>query len=403
MQPRGAGGDQPANLGARARRAARRRRRADARRGATVIASRSLVGEVERVLHRAHRVAEHEAGVPERVPEAPAASAAPRWRRPPAPCAGASRRCRTRARLRRTYDPSATSAQAGASEDHGDVRCSSWSSEMRPSRDRRPRHRRTWSLISSSRAAFNTGARVAEPRYSASEPDSPVRMRHASSTGTTQTLPSPIWPVRGGLEERLRPPGRRRRRRRGSRRAPSARSRPCTRRHGTPRCGRAGARSPGPLRIVSPSTPRSLTASFTSSSLNGLMIPTISFIYDSIMAHDAPSSNRQICQLGHLHGARTARARSTAALANPQASSCGPSSGSPRSPSVRGPSRTRRRGMLAPRTRRARPGHPAVHQHRGRAATRCERSGAASRLRGRIEREQLAQPGHDPGGGAPTG
>src|SRR5262245_44001962 len=50
---------------------------------------------------------------------------------------------------------------------------------------------------------------------------------------------------------------------------------------------------------VRPWTPRSLTASFTSSSLNGLMIPTMSFISDS--NHGAPRRDSHALQrVAHL-------------------------------------------------------------------------------------------------------
>ena len=69
---------------------------------------------------------------------------------------------------RRAYDPSATSAQA---PDSGSAAAAPTSSASTSAASARPN---------------------AAPRYSASGPTSPVRIRHAFSTGTIQTLPSPI-------------------------------------------------------------------------------------------------------------------------------------------------------------------------------------------------------------------
>ena len=87
------------------------------------------------------------------------------------------------------------------------------------------------------------GDRIAGHPDSASGPISPVRIRSTRSTSVTHSLPSPILPVRAaatiasttsstwGPRPRRRP-------------SPSARSRPGTRRRGTPRCGRAVGRTP---------------------------------------------------------------------------------------------------------------------------------------------------------------
>ena len=55
-------------------------------------------------------------------------------------------------------------------------------------------------------------------------------------------------------------------------------SRRCTRRPGTPRCGPAWRPNPCTSVTVMPCTPASFSASFTSSSLNGLMIAVMSFM-----------------------------------------------------------------------------------------------------------------------------
>ena len=86
------------------------------------------------------------------------------------------------------------------------------------------------------------GDRVTRRRASRS----PVRMRTRPSRSVTQILPSPILPVWAAAAMASMTADLVAGRRPRSRSSPWARTRPCTRRPGRPRCGRPGGRSPGP-------------------------------------------------------------------------------------------------------------------------------------------------------------
>ena len=109
-------------------------------------------------------------------------------------------------------------------------------------------------------------------------PRSPVRTRTTSSTGVTQTLPSPIWPV-------ARPrPGRRRRGRPRLVTSTSIRifgtKSTCTPRHGRPRCGPLAAEA---LDLADGQTghPDQLQRGLDVVELNGLTTAVTSFIRPS--------------------------------------------------------------------------------------------------------------------------
>ena len=133
------------------------------------------------------------------------------------------------------------------------------------------RHRRV-------RAGAITPARTCDQLpQTASAPRSPVRTRTSVSTDVTQTLPSPILPVRAAstiasttLSASPSSPARRP--------APSARGPRCTPRRGRPRCDRAAGRSPAPRSPSVPGFPSTSRAALTSSSLNGLMTAVTCFM-----------------------------------------------------------------------------------------------------------------------------
>ena len=168
-------------------------------------ASRSSSATGQRLLHRTHRLSEHEPASQSEYHSAPASSASGARRRPP--CSNITSTSEPGHSSPRAYDPSATIAHpdavAYARAGRGmqrvvDATPRAWAElARRADRDRRPVPARA------SRAR-----RSHRGRYRASGPDSPVRMRQTLSTGTTHTLPSPIFPVRSGGRAAAARPGR---------------------------------------------------------------------------------------------------------------------------------------------------------------------------------------------------
>src|SRR6266496_935561 len=183
------------------------------------------------------------------------------------PCSSSTSRSLRGSSSRRPYPPIATRATSG-------------SAPRSPAS-----HRSTWVVRRARSAANDVMASTRVPRAAcepagqiASGPRSPVRTLTTVSTGTDQTLPSPIRPVCAALSTTPI---------RSS--ASSSSHRTSTRTFGTrstwysaprytsvcPRC------LPYPLAsvIVRPWTPNACKAALTSSSLNGLMTAVMSFIW----------------------------------------------------------------------------------------------------------------------------
>ena len=114
-------------------------------------------------------------------------------------------------------------------------------------------------------------------------------------------------PVRAALDDRLDRALHHRRPRRRPRSSPWAGSPRHIPRRDRARCGLSGARTPWPPRTVIPCSPTSCSASFTSSSLKGLMTASIFFIAQPHSAHVEPAHGSAQRWRSRVRGQRAAR------------------------------------------------------------------------------------------------